>query len=122
MKAKAIAKTSTVTGTTSTNQDVGRQTHGAMFSKVLDGRKQPVRGLWERNGRFYAQLTVENPITGVKKVRRVPLVDKENTPVATVAQAISELKRLQTKRADNDLGTVGRTPKFSDYAARYLDF
>jgi integrase len=122
MKAKAIAKTSTVTSTTSTDQDVGRQTHGAIFSKVLDGRKQPVRGLWERNGRFYAQLTVENPITGVKKVRRVPLVDKDGVPAATAAQAIGELKRLQTKRADNDLGTVGRTPKFADYAARYLDF
>jgi integrase len=81
-----------------------------------------VRGLWERNGRFYAQLTVENPITGVKKVRRVPLVDKDGVPAATAAQAIAELKRLQTKRADNDLGTVGRTPKFADYAARYLDF
>jgi integrase len=93
-----------------------------MFSKVLDGRKQPVRGLWERNGRFYAQLTVENPITGVKKVRRVPLVDKDGVPAATAAQAIGELKRLQTKRADNDPGPVGRTPKFADYAARYLDF
>jgi integrase len=122
MKAKAIAITSTATSTTSTIQNVGRQTHGAMFSKVLDGRKQPVRGLWERNGRYYAQLTVENPITGVKKVRRVPLVDKDGVPVATAAQAIAELKRLQTKRADNDLGTVGRTPKFADYAARYLDF
>jgi hypothetical protein len=122
MKAEAIARTSTATSTSSTDQNVGRQTHEAMFSKVLDGRKQPVRGLWERNGRYYAQLTVENPITGVKKVRRVPLVDKDGVPAATAAQAIAELKRLQTKRADNDLGTVGRTPKFADYAARYLDF
>jgi hypothetical protein len=60
-----------------------------MFSKVLDGRKQPVRGLWERNGRFYAQLTVENRIASVKKVRRVPLADKNGVPVATAAQAIA---------------------------------
>jgi integrase len=93
-----------------------------MFSKVLDGRKQPVRGLWERNGRYYAQLTVENPITGEKKVRRVPLVDKDGVPVPTSAQAIGELKRLQTQRADNDMPSVGRTPKFGEYAARYLDF
>jgi integrase len=122
MKAKAIAKASTATSTSSTDQNVGRQTHGAMFSKVLDGRKQPVRGLWERNGRFYAQLTIENPITGVKKVRRVPLVDKDGVAVATAAQAVAELKRLQTKRADDDIGAVGRTPKFADYAARYLEF
>ena len=122
MKAQAIAKTSTATSTTSTDQNVGRQTHEAMFSKVLDGRKQPVRGLWERNGRYYAQLTVENPITGEKKVRRVPLVDKDGVPVPTSAQAIGELKRLQTQRADNDMPSVGRTPKFGEYAARYLDF
>jgi hypothetical protein len=77
MKWNAIAKTSTATAKTSTSQNVGRQTHEAMFSKVLDGRKQPVRGLWERNGRYYAQLTVENPISGEKKVRRVPLADKD---------------------------------------------
>jgi integrase len=93
-----------------------------MFSKVLDGRKQPVRGLWERNGRYYAQLTVENPITGEKKVRRVPLADKDGVPVPTTAQAIGELKRLQTQRSDNDMPSVGRTPKFGEYAARYLDF
>jgi integrase len=81
-----------------------------------------VRGLWERNGRFYAQLTIENPITGVKKVRRVPLADKDGAAVPTVAQAVAELKRLQTKRADDDLGAVGQTPKFADYAARYLEF
>ncbi|MGP8239580.1 MAG: tyrosine-type recombinase/integrase [Limisphaerales bacterium] len=81
-----------------------------------------MRGLWERNGRFYAQLTVENPITGVKKVRRMPVVGKNGLPVGTAAQAIAELKRLQTKRADNDLGAVGRTPKFADYATRYLNF
>lgn len=118
MKTDAIAKTST----TGTSQNVGRQTHVAIFSKVLDGRKQPVRGLWERNGRYYAQLTVENPITGEKKVRRVPLVDKDGVAVPTAAQAIAELKRLQTKRADNDMPSVGRTPKFADYATRYLDF
>jgi integrase len=122
MKAQAIAKTSTATSTTSTDQNVGRQTHEAMFSKVLDGRKQPVRGLWERNGRYYAQLTVENPITGEKKVRRVPLTDKDGVPVPTSAQAIGELKRLQTQRSDNYMPSVGRTPKFGEYAARYLDF
>jgi integrase len=114
MKADATAKSST-------DQNVGRQTHGATFSKVLDGRKQPVRGLWERNGRFYAQLRIENPITGVKKTRRVPLVDKDGVGVPTVAQAIAELKRMQTKRADDQLGVVGRTEKFGVYASQYLE-
>ena len=31
------------------------------------------RGLWERNGRYYAQLTVKDPNTRAKAVRRIPL-------------------------------------------------
>src|SRR4051794_8040613 len=33
------------------------------FAKVADGRKQPIRGLWVRSGRYYAQFRVENTIT-----------------------------------------------------------
>lgn len=99
-----------------------RHNHALTFSKVLDGRKQPIRGLWIRGARYYARLSVENPITGVKKTRRVPLIDKEGNAVQTVAQAVAELKRLQTQRSDNALPTLARTPKFGDYAARYLDF
>ena len=110
------------TASSSTKKFGTRQSHVATFSKVLDGRKQPIRGLWERNGRYYAQLTVENAISGQKKVRRVPLKNKDAKPVETVAQALSEMKRLQIKRTDNDLPVLTRTPKFADYAMRYLDF
>jgi integrase len=99
-----------------------RRAHALMFAKVLDGRKQPIRGLWIRGSRYYARLSVENPITGVKKTRRVPLIDKDGNAVQTDAQAVCELKRLQTKRSDNALPTLTRTPKFADYAAHYLDF
>ena len=99
-----------------------RQAHGSTFSKVMDGRKQPIRGLWIRGARYYARLNVENPLTGIKKNRRVPLIDKDGNSVQTVAQAVAELKRLQTQRSDNVLPTLARTPKFDDYAARYLDF
>ena len=100
----------------------GRRSHPAIFSKVVDGRKQPIRGLWVRNGRFYAQLKIENAITGIKKTKRVPLVDKDGNPVETVAQATSELKRLQTQRADNALPVLQRTSKFQDYVKQYLTF
>lgn len=105
-----------------TNQDVQRRSHVATFAKVSDGRKQPIRGLWIRGERYYARLKVENPITGIKKTRRVPLIDKKGKPVQTVAQAVAELKQLRTQRSDNTLPTLTRTPKFDDYAARYLDF
>lgn len=99
-----------------------RQSHALSFAKVFDGRKQPIRGLWVRNGRYYAQMTVENPVTGIKKVRRVALVDKDGNAAQTASQAVAELKRLQTHRADNTLRTLERTAKFADYAKHYLEY
>ena len=98
----------------------GRHSHASSFSKVLDGRKQPIRGLWIRNGRYYAQLKIENPITGVKKTKRVPLVDKDGSLVETAAQATAELNRLRTQRADNALPVLRQTSKFQDYMTVYL--
>ncbi|HKI71801.1 MAG TPA: hypothetical protein VKA81_05445, partial [Verrucomicrobiae bacterium] len=92
-----------------------RQSHGATFAKVVNGRKQPVRGLWRRGDRYYAQLTVEDPFTGQKKVRRVSLCNAEGEPVQTVPQAIEEMQRLKVKRAEDDLPKLGRTPEFSAY-------
>ncbi len=69
----------------STSRIAGRQSHVAKFAKVLDARKQPIRALWVRNGRYYGQLKVENPINGIEKTRRIPLSDKEGNAVTTVA-------------------------------------
>ncbi len=85
----------------------------------MGGRKQPIRALWARNGRFYAQLEIENPINGIKKTRRVPLHDTGGNAVQAVAQAGAELKRLQTQRADHQPPVLARTPKFADHALRY---
>ena len=103
------------------NQNHKRQAHAPTFAKVLDARKQPIRSLWVRNGRFYAQLAVENPITGVKKTRLIPLKDKDGKAVATASQAVEELKRLQTQRADNALPVLSQQQKFADYAKHYLE-
>jgi integrase len=89
---------------------------------VRDGRKQPIRGLWVRNGRFYAQITCEDGNTGEKKTRRVSLLDKDEKPVSTVPQAVEALNRLRTKRSDNVLPVLTRTPKFADYVKVYLGF
>src|ERR1017187_3787111 len=96
------------------------QNHAASFAKVLDGRKQPVRGLWQRNGRFYAQISGQDFSTGLKRVRRVPLVNTEGNPVESVAQAITEINRLRTHRSEDTLPKLGRTPAFADYADAYL--
>ena len=77
MHAKAV--------TSKTESEIAnRQSHGATFAKAVNGRKQPVRGLWRRGDRCYAQLTVEDPFTGQKKVRRVSLCNAEGEPVQTV--------------------------------------
>lgn len=98
------------------------QSHAATFSKAVDGRKQEIRGLWVRNGRFYARMSVENAITGIKKTKRVPLVDKDGNPVQTVAQAVAQMNRLKTQRSDNTLPVLDRTPKFAKYSKDYLDY
>ncbi|MBI4659881.1 MAG: hypothetical protein HY735_13655, partial [Verrucomicrobia bacterium] len=88
-----------------------------LYQKVRDARKRPIRGLWVRNGRFYARLSVQDPTSGQKKVRRVPLEGVE-----TVAQAQAELRRLLTLREENQLPGLKRTPKFCDYVGEYFAF
>lgn len=109
------------TSTNGTGSNDG-QTHAARFAKVFDGRKQPIRGLWIRGDRYYAQLTVENPVNGAKSVKRIPLTDKDGNPVSSTATAVAAMESLRVKRADNDLPNLRRTPKFSDFVVTYLDF
>jgi integrase len=99
-----------------------RQSHGGKFTKVKDGRKQPIRGLWVRNGRYYARLAIEDGETGNRTVRRVALVDKDNKPVSTVPQAVDAMHKLMAKRSEDDLPVLHRTPKFGDFAKTYLAF
>ena len=90
------------------------------YQKVLDGRKRPIRGLCKRNDRYYGRLTVVDETTGKKTVKRVPLTDADNNPVATVPQAQDALKALKVDRARGSLPVLQRTPKFSKYADDYL--
>src|SRR4051812_32265847 len=100
----------TVSNTTNTQ----RQSHAPKFTRVFDGRKQPIRGLWVRNGRYYAQLSFTND-AGVPEVRRVALLDKgTESPVSTVAQAVAELNRLKTQRDEDTLPVLKQTPRFAD--------
>ena len=93
------------------------QHRGATYSKVCDKRKRPIRGLWERNGRYYAQITIEEPVTGMKRVRRVPLEGAGTEP-----QAIAKLQELLTQRRKGALPVLKRTPKFCDYADQYFKY
>jgi hypothetical protein len=98
--------------------DVLKRTHAPEpYQKVLDGRKRPIRGLWIRGSRYYARITVEDINTGHKAVRRMPLEG-----ATSMAQAVAQMRRLLTRREDNALPVLKRTPKFSEYADQYLDY
>lgn len=83
------------------------------YTKVLDNRKQPVRGLWKRNGRFVARLKVEDA-AGRKVTRRVTL------DALTLAKAVVEMRTLLVERAENRMRHVGMTPTVADYVTAYL--
>jgi len=76
-----------------------------------------MRGLWKRNERCYAQISVEDANTGHKKVKRVPLEGATTDP-----QAIKKFEDLKAVRRKGALPVLKLTPKFSDYADEYLQF
>jgi integrase len=94
--------------------------HSAKFTKATDGRKQEIRGLWIRNGRYHARLAAENHITGIKSIKWVPLLDRDGLPVRTSAQAVAQLARLKTQRSDSTLPILERNRKFADYVKDYV--
>jgi integrase len=92
------------------------------YQKVFDARKRRLRGLWERNGTFYGQLTITDPGTGAKAVRRVRLEDKDGIPVNTVPQASAILNKMKGQREDDALKiTPKRTPTLSEHAKTYFE-
>ena len=75
--------------------------------KVLDGRKQPIRGLWKRGENFYAQLQVDGKTTWPK------------LPAKTTAQAVEELNKLKVKRREGTLHVIRHAPKLSEAIDEY---
>ena len=78
------------------------------YTKVLDNRKHPIRGLWRRNGTFVARASIEGE-AGRKEVRWIPLAAK------SPAEAQSELRKLLTEREENRLRHIGRSPMFAEF-------
>jgi len=75
------------------------------YLKVLDGRSQPIRGLWKtrKTGVFYAQLQIDG------KTAWIALPKAE-----TRAQAVDELNKLKTERKEGKLMVVKHAPKLVD--------
>lgn len=83
--------------------------HKRKFIRVLDGRKQPVRGLWRRGEIYYAQLV------DAGRQRKVRLA------ATTAPQAIAELNELKVKRKQRKLKIVTRAPKLSEAFEDYFN-
>lgn len=75
------------------------------FKKVIHNG-QPVRGLWERNGIFYAQITVSKKVT------------RKRLEAETVPQAVSELHYIKHGVRLGEIVQHGKD-SFADVAARY---
>lgn len=88
------------------------------FNKVKDSRGHSVRGLWEQNGRYYAQFRVPEKKSPVK----VPLVDGEGKPIATVPEAKKVLAKLLDQRDSNTLPVLKQTPTLAEWIASYIDW
>jgi len=72
----------------------------SIFQPVTDSRKRKVRGLRQRNGRYYAQLRIKLP-SGLSKAIPVPL------EVTRLDAAIVELEATRTKKQGKDLHLPG---------------
>jgi integrase len=77
------------------------------FIRVLDGRKQPVRGLWKRGEIYYAQLVKD----GHQMKRRLD--------AQTNAEAIAALNKLKVQRQEGKLKIIRHAPKLSEAIALY---
>jgi len=89
----------------------------AGYQKVFDERKRRVRGLWKRNGTFYARLTVLDAKTAHKSTKRVRL------PLChTVAEAKTAMQDLLKDRRDDKLPVLRRSPRLADYWGEYFEY
>lgn len=82
------------------------------YTKVLDNRKHQIRGLWTRNGKFLARITVEDD-GGRKTLKWVPLEGN------TAAEAQDAFRKLLVEKSENRLRHIGRSPKFGDYLDQF---
>lgn len=84
------------------------------FRQVFDRAKRRIRGLWVRNGSFYVQTTVQDPVTGLKKVTRLPL-----SAATDIDSAKTEAGKLREKIAEGETVHGRQGPAFKSYREHY---
>jgi hypothetical protein len=94
--------------------------HFAKFMPVRDSRNRLVRGLYQRNGRYYAQLWVDCGY-GKKSPRRFPLFTPDNSHARTLQEAKETLEVKRHERREDALPLLGRKPIVGDYCDAYFE-
>src|SRR2546423_10106336 len=102
------------------NLDPSNGNHSAKFMPVRDSRNRRVPGLYQRNGRFYAQLWIDRGF-GKKSARRFALFNSDNLPVRTLQDAKEALEVKRHERREDSLPILGHKPIFADYSKRYFE-
>jgi integrase len=93
------------------------EAHSCSMVKVTDARKHPVRGLWRRGSRYYAQLR----FPGEPSARKIPL-EIDGRPVRTVAEAIEARDRLKVSRRDGKpMTSRGRKPMLKEAVEHFVE-
>ena len=59
------------------------------FKKVVDGKDKPIRGLWVRGRKYYAQMTITRP-DGTKRETKV-LLKAEDKKTAEATMVLDRL-------------------------------
>jgi integrase len=94
-----------------------KKDYGYRFTKVKDARGREVDGLWERNGRFYYQISVPG-----KNCSKIPLKDELGNPVETVAQAVTAKHELRRTKRVGEFVAPKRAPSLADFVAHYVSW
>jgi hypothetical protein len=94
--------------------------HWSKFMPVRDSRNRRVPGLYQRNGRFYAQLWVDRGF-GKKSARRFALFTSENLPARTLQEAKEAMEVKRHERREDSLPILGHKPIFAEYCNTYFE-
>jgi integrase len=84
------------------------------FLPVLDSRKRKVRGVVQRNGKFYAQMRITLP-NGKSKAIRIPL------EATRLDEATAEAEKRRTEKRGGEVHLPGHRPNFKDLVALYKE-
>ena len=103
------------TGSDSQGESLVIQSQGRhSYQKVLDGRKQPIRGLYKRNNAFLARLTIQSE-NGSPALKWIPLKRPDGGLVRNLSEARAAFDKLRTQERENDLPILGAVPTLADY-------